>query len=214
MGILPSPSTTQSTPLTTKRKSNQLDFSNLTPLSSSSKGVKNFAGYRDPAAPSPSARRKLFGKQKETDAMDSDAEDEEDSPKRIKQEDDDDADVKPALLTAEDAARTGELTEGVRKIKLKRQASAEPLAAPPTSARRSDSPTSPGSIGLFLGTASSSAPASTVMDTPNSNRQASPDANPNKRARASLPGIDNALALTPGVESKSDVIPDSQKQQG
>jgi hypothetical protein len=70
-------------------------------------GTKNFGGYRETSPKS---------KKKSADAMDSEADDEDD----IKVEDvDDDKDVGgKGMLSPEDAHRQGELAEGVRKIKV------------------------------------------------------------------------------------------------
>ena len=107
MGILESneKKTTIASPAT--RRKSGLDFSSLKPLDAA-KGTKNFGGYRDIQSPK--------AKQKSEDAMDSDADDEDDArPDDI----DDDKDVmEKGMLSPEDAAKQGELAEGVRKIKV------------------------------------------------------------------------------------------------
>src|SRR5690242_2990525 len=90
----------------TRRKSG-LDLSNLKPLDAA-KGTKNFGGYRDIQSPK--------AKQKSEDAMDSDADDEDDA--RPDEADDDKDVMEKGLLSPEDAAKQGELAEGVRKIKV------------------------------------------------------------------------------------------------
>lgn len=92
----------------TRRKSG-LDFSSLNPLDAA-KGTKNFGGYRDMQSPK--------AKQKSEDAMDSDADDEDDArPDEV--DDDKDVIVDKGMLSPEDAAKQGELAEGVRKIKVR-----------------------------------------------------------------------------------------------
>jgi hypothetical protein len=91
---------------TTRRKSG-LDFGSLKPLNAAS-GTKNFGGYRD--------MQSSKAKKKNEDAMDSDADDEDDQKP---DEADDDKDVMDkGMLSPEDAAKQGELAEGVRKIKV------------------------------------------------------------------------------------------------
>ncbi|KAF1987098.1 hypothetical protein K402DRAFT_420725 [Aulographum hederae CBS 113979] len=132
MGILPSPNQEQKAPSTTKRKSTtQIDFSSLKPLDLGS-GIKNYSKYRERES-SPS-RRKSKGKEG-ADAMDSDADD-DDEPVKTKDEDEDvdPKAAKPALLSPEDAARQGELAEGVRKIKRQSVSNGSTAAASPTGA--------------------------------------------------------------------------------
>lgn len=109
MGILQTPDA-EKTPVTSKRKSAGPDFSKLGPLKST--GTVGFAGYRD----SNNAKRK--DKKRDTEDMDSDADDEEDETLpngtddvEIKQED-------GKHLSPEDARRQGELADGVQKIKV------------------------------------------------------------------------------------------------
>lgn len=211
MGILQSEPT--KTPTSAKRKSVGLDFSSLKPLNA--KGTKNFAGYRDEKAQSsgfPDAKPM----RKDEDAMDSDADDED--SKAV--DDDNDADITKKMLSPEDAIRQGELAEGVRKIKLKRQHSAEPvgraLASPGAAsgsanapgeasaeqveAVKSLSPTPISAAGAVQanGSSSTSAPASS-SNTPGIPTVASdvpPEAlvgSPFKKQRASLPGFEEGI---------------------
>lgn len=90
----------------TRRKSG-LDFGSLKPLDAG-KGTKNFGGYRDMQSPQ--------AKQKSEDAMDSDADDEDDAGDEV--EDEKDVVLDKGMLSPEDAAKQGELAEGVRKIKV------------------------------------------------------------------------------------------------
>lgn len=89
------------------RRKSGLDFSSLKPLDAA-KGTKNFGGYRDMQSPK--------AKEKNEDAMDSDADDEDDA--RADEADDDKDVVEKGMLSPEDAAKQGELAEGVRKIKV------------------------------------------------------------------------------------------------
>ena len=120
MGIVPGSQQTK-TPVPTKRKSAQIDFSSLVPLDSD-KGVKNFVGYRDPGARG-KARKK--GKDGDDDAMDSDAEEDDDVRVAGVLHDADDTEPKEAnksmLLTVEESLKQDALTEGVRKIKVMTQ---------------------------------------------------------------------------------------------
>ena len=107
MGILETSKPVVTSP-TTRRKSG-LDFGSLKPLNAAT-GTKNFGGYRDGAKSSPKA------KNKSQDAMDSDADDEDDA--KIEDADEEKDALDKGLLSPEDAAKQGELAEGVRKIKV------------------------------------------------------------------------------------------------
>jgi hypothetical protein len=107
MGILP-PEKSQATPTARRRRSTGLNFGDIKPLTASN--TKNFRGYRDPSAQSPKS------KSKDVDAMDSDADDEDEA--KATPEDDDKDDRGRGLLSPEDAVQSGELAEGVRKIKV------------------------------------------------------------------------------------------------
>ena len=114
MGILASkPSKTAAG--STKRRSTQLDFSNLAPLKPG--GTVGFSTFRDtdPTARRNKARRKSNG---ETGAMEEDSdEDDEDVEVVGKMEDVDEKDMK-TLLSPEDAKFQGELADGVGRIKV------------------------------------------------------------------------------------------------
>ena len=116
MGILQTEKEPKPAPSSAKRKTG-IDFSALGPLNNAA-GTKNFAGYRDPSAASPSTRKSKSGKKGDEDTMDSDADDDdEDGTVPV----DADVEVKESdgrLLSPEDARRQGELAEGVRKIKV------------------------------------------------------------------------------------------------
>lgn len=112
MGIL-APEKSQTSPVAVRRKSGGLDFGNLKPLNASA-GTKNFGGYRDPSAQSPKSKKKVG------DAMDSDADDEDDVKPSAEDADEDKDESRKGMLSPEDAIRQGELAEGVRKIKVRR----------------------------------------------------------------------------------------------
>jgi len=200
MGILPS-KTAKTIAGPGKRRSTQLDFSNLAPLKKT--GTVGFSTFRD-NEPKTKARKKSNGN---SNSMDEDSDEDEDDVEIVgKTEDVDEKNVK-LLLSPEDAKSTGEIADGVGRIKLKRQHSAEPLNA---SSRRS-----PGSIGsTSLGT---TPPAETDMATVPANSTLSnsvfgglPDGmavgSPLKKHRASLYDMDNdtmqkrLMGFTAGVD--------------
>ncbi|ENH99751.1 hypothetical protein COCC4DRAFT_54233 [Bipolaris maydis ATCC 48331] len=196
MGILTSKEPAKVTSPAAKRKSGTLDFGSLKPLNADA-GTKNFGGYRETSPKS---------KKKNQDAMDSDVDDEDD----VKVEDmDDDKDfIDKGLLSPEDALKQGELAEGVRKIKLKRQHSAEPVGRP-AGASISDASGSPLS-GTPAPDASSSNNASTSTPTNSSeNNSSNPLASPFKKQRASLPGFDESVR-----KSLGQALMGAQKERG
>ncbi|KAJ5212075.1 uncharacterized protein N7498_003721 [Penicillium cinerascens] len=112
MGIWKDPKV-QETP-SAKRKSLQADFSSLGPLKPG--GTVGFLNFRDQE----SGRKGKKG----DDEMDSD-DDDNDNPILGKADDEEDKEDNK-FLSPDDIKREGELEEGVRKIRLKRQHSAEP----------------------------------------------------------------------------------------
>jgi hypothetical protein len=118
MGVLPSAKSQATTPAAVKRRSGQLDFSNLGPLKTT--GTVGFSAFRDQTAES-SKRRKGKGRKKSNGslgAMDEDSEEDDDEPEILgKMEDIDDKEVKPSTAP-EDVKFTGELAEGVDRIKV------------------------------------------------------------------------------------------------
>ncbi|KAL2436566.1 hypothetical protein ABEF95_012179 [Exophiala dermatitidis] len=120
MGILPTPKSEKAA-TNAKRRSLVADLPKLGPLKKT--GAAGFSTFRD-ADGKPTRK----GKKASDDDMESD-DDEEGTGIISKMEDINDADVKkePDLLSPEDAERTGQVAEGIRKMKLKRQHSAEPL---------------------------------------------------------------------------------------
>ncbi|KAL2258565.1 hypothetical protein VTK26DRAFT_8087 [Humicola hyalothermophila] len=138
MGIMP-PKQQASSPAT-KRRSGQLDFSNLGPLRTS--GTVGFSTFRDKNN-QPTRRRKsrksngALG----SSAMDADSEDDDDDDddnnELLSKMEDVDAKYDKSKLGPEDAKFTGELADGVNRIRLKRAHSADPDSA--SSPRKSPS---------------------------------------------------------------------------
>ncbi|KAI9815271.1 MAG: hypothetical protein M1827_002751 [Pycnora praestabilis] len=195
MGILPTPKV-QEKPTTTasKRRSVQTDFAKLPPLKAG--GTVGFSTFRDKEVKSPafSYGKGKIGKKDRSDKMDSDEDDDDEDSETVgKLEDVEVKEEDKDLLSPEDAKRQGELAEGVRQIKLKRQHSAEPLNAGSPSTRKSPASNSP--VGGSPPPTSSSALATppTVFDPLSTNVPNVPDeaivGSPLKRQRASLPGF-------------------------
>ncbi|KAF5018286.1 hypothetical protein F66182_9751 [Fusarium sp. NRRL 66182] len=124
IGVLQSSKNPQTTPGSAKRRSGQLDFSNLGPLKAG--GTVGFSAFRDQATEA-SRRRKARKKSNGNIADDSDDDDDDDDDDEVlgKMEEVDDKDVH-AKLAPEDAKFQGELAEGVDRIHLKRAHSADP----------------------------------------------------------------------------------------
>lgn len=118
MGVMASK--TQSTPTAAKRRSGQLDFSKLGPLKTS--GTVGFSAFRD----TDSSRRKKSHKKNNGSigtAMDEDSDDDDDDdekPKLLSKLEDVDADAKydKTKLGPEDAKFSGELADGVNRIRV------------------------------------------------------------------------------------------------
>lgn len=122
MGIMPPPKS-QTTSPALKRRSGQLDFSNLGPLKTS--GTVGFSAFRDKDSQQP--RRKKSRKSNGTAvsaAMDADSEDDDDDDESGKilpnMEDLDNKDDKDdkTKLGPEDTKFTGELADGVNRIRV------------------------------------------------------------------------------------------------
>ncbi|TKA64743.1 hypothetical protein B0A55_10168 [Friedmanniomyces simplex] len=195
----------QQTPAASKRKSSGPDFANLGPLKAG--GTVGFSGYRDSTA-----KRKDKGK--DADAMDSDAEDEDNERLQDREQDGEVKDENGRLLSPEDARRQGELAEGVQKIKLKRQHSAEPLGEA-SSTRKSphikseDSPPA----GTPQSVNSTSANAGTPPDNMSPGHVGEPLSDtigsPFKRHRSSMPGLNSGI-FGPIGSNTNEVFPPSQ----
>lgn len=112
MGIL-SPKQPKTTSGASKRRSAQLDFSSLAPLKPG--GTVGFSSFRD-SEPQNKARKKSNGASSGAMIEDSD-EDDEDVEIVGRMEDVDDRDVK-SMLSPEDVKFTGEIADGVGRIKV------------------------------------------------------------------------------------------------
>jgi hypothetical protein len=116
MGILPSKQQ-KATPGATKRRSTQVDFSNVGTLKPG--GTVGFSSFRDTDLSSSrrsKARKKSNGSAE--GAMDEDSDEDDEDPEIVgKIEDIEDKDVN-ALLSPEDAKFQGELADGVGRIKV------------------------------------------------------------------------------------------------
>lgn len=189
LGILPSSKVIEKPAASAKRKSIPMDFSGLKPLTSG--GTLGFSSLRDSQLRDSSKNGAI---KKELDDMDSEEDEEFNDSKAVKEEDLDPQDSSKSKLSPDDLKRQGEISEGVRKIKLKRQHSAE--APESGSAATRDSPAS------RTPTAGSTPPAPSSLDAappsllPSSSYmpQLSDEAvvgSPLKRARASVSGIDD-----------------------
>lgn len=128
MGII-SPKILKNFTESNKRRSTQLDFSSLKPLKLG--GTVGFSTFRE-QNPTP---KRIKSENKNDGSVrglfEEDSDDNEDSFKLMaKMEDDNDDEIigKP-LLSPEDAECAVEIADGVERIKLKRQHSAEPLSA-------------------------------------------------------------------------------------
>ncbi|KZM27065.1 uncharacterized protein EKO05_0004948 [Ascochyta rabiei] len=192
MGILETDDKQAAVALPVKRRKSGLDFGSLKPLDAAS-GTKNFGGYRDIQSPK--------AKQKSEDAMDSDADDEDEARG---DDGDDDKDVADkGMLSPEDVAKQGELAEGVRKIKLKRQHSAEPLGRGVSAGESSSGSPLSGTPAPGSSTAEASTSAATTGDAESS------IASPFKKHRASLPGFDENVR-----KSLGQTLLGAQKERG
>ncbi|KAJ4377914.1 hypothetical protein N0V83_000744 [Neocucurbitaria cava] len=199
MGILESEKAAKVTSPAARRKSGALDFGSLKPLNAST-GTKNFGGYRDRSQTSPT-------KVKSEEAMDSDADDEDEI--KVEDVDDDKEESGKGMLSPEDALKQGELAEGVRKIKLKRQHSAEPLGRPSASPA-AESSASPLSGTPAPGASSATETSSSAAPKPSAElSNESSVASPFKKQRASLPGFDDNVR-----KSLGQALLSAQKERG
>ena len=116
MGVLPSAKAQATTPAAAKRRSGQLDFSNLGPLKTT--GTVGFSAFRDQTAESSKRRKGRKKSNGSLGAMDEDSDEDDDEPEILgKMEDINDKEVKPSTAP-EDVKFTGELADGVDRIKV------------------------------------------------------------------------------------------------
>lgn len=115
MGILDTSKNVKTTPAATKRTSTQMDFSNLPPLKSG--GTVGFSAFRDNDK---SANRRAKSRKTANGSAveDSDDDDDDDDVNVVgKMDDVDDKDIK-TTLDPEEAKFSGELADGVNRIKV------------------------------------------------------------------------------------------------
>ncbi|TPX18863.1 uncharacterized protein E0L32_011478 [Thyridium curvatum] len=112
MGVLPSSKGQQATPTSNKRRSAQLDFSNLGPLKTG--GTVGFSTFRDNANDSGRRRKQ----RKSVGGMDEDSESDDDSDQILGRMEDVDDKVVKSKVDPEDAKVTGELAEGVDRVRV------------------------------------------------------------------------------------------------
>lgn len=118
MGVIPSSKPAPVTAASVKRRSGQLDLSNLGPLKTT--GTVGFSAFRDQGAES--AKRRKSRNKKSNGAPgamdeDSDDDDDDDEPEILgKMEDIDEKDVKSS--NGPEDAKAGELAEGVDRIRV------------------------------------------------------------------------------------------------
>ncbi|KAL9044053.1 MAG: hypothetical protein Q9214_002783 [Letrouitia sp. 1 TL-2023] len=191
MGIL-SPSKIQAQSTTTaKRRSTQADFADLKPLKPG--GTVGFSTFRDPTGHST-----YSGGPRGRNSSEMDSDEDDDFGRKTPEKGDDVEPKEPGnnFLSPEDARRQDEVAEGVQKIRLKRQHSAEPLNAGSPATRKSPASNSPtaGSTPSDAPNLATTPPAllpSMAFDLGSSKAlDSGPVGSPLKRARASLSGLD------------------------
>ena len=211
MGILQGPKS-EKVVTSAKRRSIAADLPKLGPLKK--EGTAGFSSFRD----TDTGRRQSNKRNNNDDEMDSDSD--EETGIIGKMEDINDADIKKedGMLSPEDAERTGQVAEGIRKMKvrdpsplkfrhglryhqLKRQHSAEPLNSNGTTdARKSSKSGSPSAastpkLGDDLGTSPSvnnSSAFGTSLDT-KQEEESFMVGSPMKRQRASVAEVDEEI---------------------
>lgn len=123
VGVMQSSKNVPTTPGSAKRRSGQLDFSNLGPLKQG--GTVGFSAFRDKDSETATRRNKARKKSNGAIMEDSDDDDDDEGGGITKMEDVDDK-LDPKKLKPDDAQFSGELADGVNRIRLKRAHSAEP----------------------------------------------------------------------------------------
>lgn len=191
MNILPSPKDQIKTPdAGHKRKSQPDPIALLKPLRHG--GAMGSYEYRDPGTRSVSTGNTKSRANKTDSDMDSDEDEEIGSRTPVPTEDND---LSGATLSPDDAKRAAEVAEGVKRIRLKRQHSAEPMISGATTRKSpaSNSPTA-GSTPPHASDLASTLPSllpSTTFDFASSRGfDSGTVGSPLKRARASVSGQD------------------------
>ncbi|KAL4897145.1 hypothetical protein BDV59DRAFT_198567 [Aspergillus ambiguus] len=192
MGILKG-AKAQETPGSAKRRSQQLDFSNLGPLKPG--GTVGFLNFRENTERR-SSKKKNKKKDVGEDDMDSDDDDDDSILDRA---DDEEAKDDDHLLSPDDIRRQGELAEGVRKIKLKRQHSSASLG-PNTPKTDSASPQ-----------ASGETPATSSISTTPPTATAAPPAGPGGSLKAIGEALNGGAVGSPLKKQRASV---SQADEG
>ncbi|KAK4229458.1 hypothetical protein QBC38DRAFT_110107 [Podospora fimiseda] len=127
LGVMAPPKPPVASPNALKRRSGQVDFSNLGPLKTS--GTVGFSTFRDQTSQQPSGRKKSKKSNglSSPNAMDADSDDDNDDDieQILGKMEDVDTKYDKTKLGPEDA-KTGELAAGVDRIRLKRAHSADP----------------------------------------------------------------------------------------
>jgi hypothetical protein len=117
IGVMQSSSSSKTTPLTSsaaKRRSGQLDFSNLGPLKAG--GTVGFSTFRDQQSETP---RKNKARKKSNGVLAEDSDDDDDDDEEggiLNKMNDMDAKYDDKKLGVEDAKSSGELADGVNRI--------------------------------------------------------------------------------------------------
>lgn len=129
MGILQNTDASSNTNTQSKAKTKQFDAASLGKLKAK-EGTVGFTGYRDSAKGPAKAFGEKAAKSSTPDEMDSDADDEDDSPQRkangaVKADADEDA--KDVVLSAEEIARRAELADGVKKMQVRQDYRCDPI---------------------------------------------------------------------------------------
>lgn len=119
MGVMAPPKSAATSPAL-KRRSGQLDFSNLGPLKTT--GTVGFSAFRDKSAQRKKRRSNGIPGSTTMDADSDDDDDDDDRPGAdllIKMEDVDSKDDKSQPTGPEDSKFTGELADGVNRIRVR-----------------------------------------------------------------------------------------------
>ncbi|KAK3349978.1 hypothetical protein B0T25DRAFT_254606 [Lasiosphaeria hispida] len=117
MGVL-APKPQAATPTAIKRRSGQLDFSNLGPLKTT--GTVGFSAFRDNDSQHTSRRKKSRTKTNgNPGGMDEDSEDDDDDSELLGKLEDADTKYDKSKLGPDDAKFTGELADGVNRIRVR-----------------------------------------------------------------------------------------------
>ncbi|TKX26401.1 hypothetical protein C1H76_1363 [Elsinoe australis] len=192
MGILEAPKLEETPTAAPKRKST--DFSKLGPLTKF--GTVGFTGYRE------GGRKKKDSRGDDDEMMDSDAEDDDDKRNRKDDDEVESTDKNGANLSPLDARKQGELADGVRKIKLKRAHSNDPVSDSRKSPHLTTADSPP--TGAPQSGISAAANAGSPPDIASTEPAASLSnfASPFKKHRASIEGLDSNVL--PTLEQKSE----------